>query len=63
MAKNAHGGKRQGAGRKPAVEGEKRDKVFSVRITADEKALLEATDAKTWARDVLLTSAKRRVKK
>ena len=57
---NTHGGKREGAGRKPEVQGQKRDKVFSVRLTADEKALLDASDAKTWARDVLLRSAKKR---
>lgn len=31
--------------------------MFSLRLSADEKALLEATDAKAWARDVLLRSA------
>jgi hypothetical protein len=58
--KTSHGGKREGAGRKPAVDGQVRDQVFSVRLTAKEKALLDSTQAKDWARDVLLKSAKRR---
>lgn len=58
--KASHGGKREGAGRKPAVEGEPRDQVFSVRLTAAEKKLLDATNAREWAREVLVKSAKRR---
>ena len=58
--KSSHGGKREGAGRKPAIEGQPRDQVFAIRLTVAEKELLEATDAKTWAREVLLKSAKKR---
>lgn len=58
--KSSHGGKREGAGRKPAVQGEPRDQVFSIRLTAAEKALLDSTDATSWARDVLLKSAEKR---
>lgn len=54
------GGKRPGAGRKPKPPDERRDRVFSVKLTADEKRLLEDTDARTWARDVLLRSARKR---
>lgn len=61
MAKKAsHGGKREGAGRKPDVEGQVRDQVFSIRVTAEEKTLLDCTGARRWARDVLLKSAARR---
>lgn len=54
------GGKRPGAGRPPKPEGERRDQVFSVKLTVDEKRLLESADARSWARDVLLRAAKRR---
>ena len=47
-------------GSKPLPADERRDQVFSVKLTADEKRLLEDTDARTWARDVLLKSARRR---
>jgi hypothetical protein len=62
MAKppSKHGGLRPGAGRKPKPPSERRDQVFSVKLTRDEKQLLEATDAKLWARDVLLKSARKR---
>jgi hypothetical protein len=54
-----HGGKREGAGRKPKPPEERRDQVFSVKLTAEEKRLLEDTDARTWARDVLVKSARK----
>jgi len=63
MAKKAQrGGKREGAGRKPLPPDERRDQVFSIKLTLDEKRLLEERDARSWARDVLLQSAKRRTK-
>lgn len=64
MAKKqtGHGGKRIGAGRKPKAPEERRDKVLSVKLTADEKQLLDDADAKSWARDVLLKHAKRLVR-
>ena len=55
-----HGGKRPGAGRKPKPVDERRDQVFSVKLTLDEKELLEATEARQWARDVLVKSARKR---
>ena len=55
-----HGGKRPGAGRKPKPPGERRDQVFSLKLTLEEKRLLEATEARSWAREVLLRSAKKR---
>jgi hypothetical protein len=55
-----HGGKREGAGRKPKPPGERRDQVFSIKLTAEEKALLDATAAREWARDVLVKSARKR---
>jgi hypothetical protein len=59
MAKKAkkHGGKRPGAGRPPNPPGTQRDQVFSVKLTVDEKRTLEDSDARTWARDVLLKAA------
>lgn len=61
MAKHArHGGKREGAGRPPMAPEERRDQVFSVKVTMAEKRLLEQTDARKWARDVLLKSARKR---
>lgn len=64
MAKKApqRGGKRPGAGRPPKPEGERRDQVFSIKLTAGEKELLNETSASTWAREVLLKAAKRRCK-
>ena len=59
--KSGHGGKREGAGRKPKDPAERRDKVFSVKLTSHEKQLLDETDARTWARTVLLKSAKRKL--
>ncbi|HTQ41003.1 MAG TPA: hypothetical protein VMJ32_18455 [Pirellulales bacterium] len=61
MAKQPqHGGKREGAGRKPKDASERRDQVFSVKLTLDEKQLLDATEARLWARTVLLKAAQRR---
>jgi hypothetical protein len=56
----SHGGKRPGAGRKPKPPEERRDQVFSVKLTADEKRLLDDTGASSWARDVLVKSARKR---
>lgn len=56
----SHGGKRPGAGRKPKPPDERRDQVFSVKLTADEKRLLEETEARVWAREVLIRSARKR---
>ena len=55
-----HGGKRSGAGRKPVAPDERRDQVFSVKLTADEKRLLDATEARKWARELLVKSARKR---
>ena len=62
MAKQAsqHGGKRPGAGRPAKPPDERRDKVFGIKLTADEKQLLDDTDARTWARDVLLRTARKK---
>ncbi len=60
--KSQHGGKRDGAGRKPVADNERRDKIFAVKLTSDEKRLLDESDAGKWARAVLLSNAKRRVK-
>jgi hypothetical protein len=61
MAKKVqHGGKREGAGRKPLPASERRDQVFAVKLTTEEKALLDATEARQWARDLLLKSARKR---
>lgn len=54
------GGAREGAGRKSLPPDERRDQVFSVKLTLAEKHLLEATDARQWARDVLVKSARKR---
>lgn len=64
MAKQTprHGGKRPGAGRPPSPPGSKRDQVFSIKLTADEKRLLEESDARKWAREVLLKAAAKAVK-
>lgn len=55
-----HGGKRPGAGRPPKPDDERRDQVFSIKLTQDEKRLLDESDARTWARDVLIRSARKR---
>lgn len=57
---SARGGAREGAGRKPLPPDERRDQVFSVKLTLAEKQLLEATDARKWARGVLVKSARKR---
>ena len=61
MSKSLHGGKRDGAGRKPKPPDERRDQVFSVKLTVDEKRLLDETNAREWARDTLIRTAKRRI--
>lgn len=58
-----HGGPRPGSGRKPKPEGERLGNVFSIRLTDDDKRLLDETDAREWARDVLIGAAKRRQKR
>jgi hypothetical protein len=58
--KSEHGGKRPGAGRKPLPPDERRDQVFSVKLTVAEKRLLDDTGAREWARSVLLRSAAKR---
>ena len=55
-----HGGKRTGAGRKPKSPDERRSHVFAIKLTADEKALLDKTSAREWAREVLIRSALKR---
>lgn len=62
MKEPTHGGKRPGAGRKPKPPDERRDQVFSVKLTEEEKRLLESTDARTWARVVLVKTAVRKAK-
>jgi len=62
MAKKPqHGGKRTGAGRPPKPDSERRDQVFSVKLTADEKQLLDNAEARAWAREVLLKAAKQKL--
>lgn len=58
-----HGGKRPGAGRPPKAAGTQRDQVFSIKLTVAEKQLLDASDARTWARDLLLKTAMKAQKK
>jgi hypothetical protein len=55
-----HGGKREGAGRKSLPAGEARDQLFAIRVTSDEKKLLDESEARSWAREVLVKAAKRR---
>jgi hypothetical protein len=57
-----HGGSRPGAGRKPKPADERRDQVFSIKLTLDEKRLLDDSGARTWAREALLRTAQRRIK-
>jgi hypothetical protein len=59
--KAQHGGYRPNSGRKPKPPDERRDQVFSIKVTMDEKRLLEQSDARSWARDELLKSARRRL--
>jgi len=64
MAKRSqHGGKRPGAGRPPKPPGTQRDQVFSIKLTADEKRLLHDSDARAWARELLLKVATKAQKK
>ena len=44
----------------PKPPDKRRDEVFSIKLTAAEKRLLVETNARSWARDVLLRSASRR---
>jgi hypothetical protein len=61
MAKqHQHGGKRPGAGRKPLPTSERRDQVFSIKLTLEEKRLLDETEARTWAREVLVKAARKK---
>jgi len=55
------GGKRPGAGRKPKPQEERRDQVFSIRLTTAERQTLDDADARTWARDTLIRAASRRL--
>jgi hypothetical protein len=51
-------------GRPPKPAGEKLDAALHVKMTAAQRALIDQAadgDAATWARDVLLRSAKRKV--
>lgn len=59
--KPQRGGKRPGAGRKPKPPDERRDQVFSVRLTEQEMELLNAAQAREWAREALVRAAKRRL--
>jgi hypothetical protein len=59
MAKQAqHGGKRPGSGRKPLPDTARRDQVFSIKLTLDEKRLLDEAKARSWARDMLVNAAR-----
>jgi hypothetical protein len=61
MAKESqHGGKRPGAGRPSIPADERRDQSFGIKITASEKRLLDQTDAKAWARSLILAAAKKK---
>jgi len=62
MAKKTteHGGAREGAGRPPKAPGERLSAVFSFRLTEEEKELLDATDAKWWAREALVKAARKK---
>jgi hypothetical protein len=60
MTQSTHGGAREGAGRKAKPPDERRDQVFSIKLTLDEKRLLDETEAGKWARDTLIRTAKRR---
>ena len=63
MKKEAtHGGKREGAGRKRKPPAERKNQVFSVKLTLDEKRLLDDTNARAWARDTLIRTARRKAK-
>jgi hypothetical protein len=62
-SQSQHGGKRVGAGRKPKPPEERRDQVFSVKLTEAEKQLLNDADAREWARATLVSAAKRRLER
>jgi hypothetical protein len=55
-----HGGPREGSGRPPLPAKERRDQLFAIRVTQAEKRLLDATEAREWARDVLVKAAAKR---
>jgi|GEM_PF-3291535 len=55
-----HGGARPGAGRPAKPPDERRDQVFSIKLTQEEKELLDATEARKWARDVLVKAARKK---
>jgi hypothetical protein len=55
-----HGGKRPGAGRPAKPAESRRDQVFSIKLTTEEKQLLDESDARTWARDLLLKAARKK---
>lgn len=55
-----HGGAREGAGRPPKPPEERRSQVFSFRVTDEEKALLDATDAQSWAREAIVKAARKK---
>jgi hypothetical protein len=61
MAKKPQrGGKRPGAGRPRVPDNERRDQVFSVKLTIDEKQLLDETDARAWARATICAAAEKK---
>jgi hypothetical protein len=55
-----HGGKRDGAGRPALPASERRDQLFAIRVTQAEKRLLDATEAREWAREALVKAAEKR---
>lgn len=57
----SHGGKRQGAGRKPKPPKELHNQVFSLKLTLDEKLLLDQSYARDWARDELVNLARQKL--
>lgn len=61
--KPQRGGKRPGAGRKPKPPDERRDQVFSVRLTEDEMQMLELAGGRDWARVALVSAAKRKIQR
>lgn len=60
MTKPTHGGRREGAGRKPKKNA--RTSVFSLAVSADDKQLLDDTDARSWAPAMIIRAAKRKAK-
>ena len=60
------GKKKKTIGRPPKPVDEQKNVMFQIRMTAEERAMLDeaTTDrASTWAREVLLRAAKREAKK